>query len=102
MPISPESVTHTATAAVGNSASGIVGSNPERSALQVQLDPAAAAGTVVYLLLAASGTPGPTNFDVAITPGLIWDGLIGPSIYRGPIQAIASAVGPFNVAVVQF
>jgi hypothetical protein len=85
-------------AVAGTSASQLVAANPERSSIEVRLDPAASG--IVYLLLASSGTPGPTNFDVAVTATLGWDGLVGLTVWRGAVQMI-STVAAQNITAAE-
>jgi hypothetical protein len=93
---------HGASIAAG-AAGQLLGANPARNGLYVQIDPATAATTPqLYLLLASSGTPSPTNFDVVVTANLPWNGLLGNGVYRGAIQYKWAGSAAVGVSVIEF
>jgi hypothetical protein len=90
-------------ASVAAGASGeLIGADEARSGLRVQIDPATAATTPeLYLLLASSGTPSPTDFDVCVTAALPWDGKIGDGVWRGAVQYKWAGSAAVGVAVTE-
>ncbi|MGZ6570477.1 MAG: hypothetical protein ACXVHB_05890 [Solirubrobacteraceae bacterium] len=90
-------------ASVASGASGqLIAANPLRSGLNVALDPATAGTTPqLYLLLASSGTPSATNFDVAVTATAPWDGMIGPVVWRGAVQYKWAGSAAAGIAVAE-
>lgn len=90
-------------ASITAGASGqLIGANVDRSGLNVQIDPATAATTPnLYLLLAGTGTPSATNFDVCVTPTLPWDGMIGGGVWRGAVQYKWSGGSNCGIAVTE-
>src|SRR5436309_1144557 len=89
---------HGALAVVPATPGTLIGPNTERNGLNVQVDPGTAATTpILYLLLASAGTPSASNYDIAVSPTLPWDGMIGPVVYRGAVRY--SWVGSVNAQV---
>lgn len=77
----------TTTSAVSGASAQLIGPNPERNALSVQVDSAGAGP--VYLLL-GTGAASATVFHVCIPAGVIWNGRISDVLWRGAIQVFGT------------
>lgn len=68
----------------------------EHNGILVSADSANAA--VVYLLL-GPGTASATNWHVALPAGMMWDGTIGGTVWRGAISGFSSSAAKLGVAI---